>query len=91
MYSDSEPTSLCSFSLLLRAERKNNKYQFYFTVFGLTRPGLEPTIYRIRGEHAANHYATDVVGTSVFENLVNILKIGHFFISFLTNLNKRQR
>ena len=25
-----------------------------FIVFGLTRPGLEPTIYRTRGEHA-NH------------------------------------
>ena len=31
-----------------------------FTVFGLTRPGLEPTIYHTRGEHA-NHYTTDVV------------------------------
>ena len=31
-----------------------------FVVFGLTRPGLEPTIYRTRGEHV-NHYATDVV------------------------------
>jgi hypothetical protein len=29
-------------------------------VFGLTRPGLEPTIYRTRGEHT-NHYATDAV------------------------------
>jgi hypothetical protein len=29
-------------------------------VFGLTRPGLEQTIYRTRGVHA-NHYATDVV------------------------------
>ena len=29
-------------------------------VFGMTRPGLEPTIYRTRGEHC-NHYATDVV------------------------------
>ena len=29
-------------------------------VFGLTRPGLEPTIYHTRGEHA-NHYATDAV------------------------------
>ena len=28
--------------------------------FGLIRPGLEPTIYRTRGEHV-NHYATDVV------------------------------
>jgi hypothetical protein len=31
-----------------------------FIVFGLTRPGLEPTIYRTRGEQA-NHYATDAV------------------------------
>jgi hypothetical protein len=30
-------------------------------VFGLSRPGLEPTIYHTRGEHA-NHYATDAVG-----------------------------
>jgi hypothetical protein len=29
-------------------------------VFGLTRPGLKPTIYRTRGQHA-NHYATDAV------------------------------
>ena len=31
-----------------------------FIVFGLTRPGLEPTIHRTRDEHA-NHYATDAV------------------------------
>ena len=29
-------------------------------MFGLTRPGLEPTNYRTRGEHA-NHYATDAI------------------------------
>jgi hypothetical protein len=29
-------------------------------VFGLTGPGLDPTIYRTLGEHA-NHYATDAV------------------------------
>ena len=29
-----------------------------FIVFGLTRLGLEPTIYRTQGEHA-NHYTTD--------------------------------
>jgi hypothetical protein len=34
-----------------------------FKVFGLTRLGLEPTIYRTRGEHT-NHYATDVVCAS---------------------------
>jgi hypothetical protein len=31
-----------------------------FTIFGLTRTGLEPTIYRTRGKHA-DHYTTDVV------------------------------
>ena len=31
-----------------------------FIVFGLTRPGLEPTIYRTRGERT-NHYATNEV------------------------------
>jgi hypothetical protein len=31
-----------------------------FKVFGLNPPGLEPTIYRSRGEHA-NHYATHAV------------------------------
>ena len=29
-------------------------------VFGMTRLGLEPTIYRTQGEHS-NHYATDAV------------------------------
>jgi hypothetical protein len=31
-----------------------------FIVFGLTRPGIDPTIYRTRDEHA-NHYTTDAV------------------------------
>jgi hypothetical protein len=31
-----------------------------FIVFGLTRPGLEPMIYRTQGEHA-NYYTTDEV------------------------------
>jgi len=31
-----------------------------FIVFGLARPGLEPTIYRTRGKHA-NDYTTDAV------------------------------
>ena len=31
-----------------------------FIVYGLTRPGLGPTIHRTRGEHA-NHYTTDAV------------------------------
>jgi hypothetical protein len=31
-----------------------------FIVFGMTRPGLEPAIYRTRDEHAT-YYATDAV------------------------------
>ena len=38
------------------AEKQNSN----FTVFCLTRSGLEPTIYLTRGEHA-NHYTTDAV------------------------------
>ena len=37
-YPDSEPTRLCSFFLMLRAQRRNNKYQFYS--LWLTRSGL---------------------------------------------------
>ena len=39
-----------------------------FIVFALIRPGLEPTIYRTRGEHA-NHSATDAVTMIVDENV----------------------
>ena len=38
-----------------------------FIVFGLTRPGLEPTIYHTRGEHA-NHYTTDAVTKFIMSN-----------------------
>jgi hypothetical protein len=41
---------------MLRGEATNTN----FIVFGLTWPGLEPTIYNTRGEHA-NHYTTDAV------------------------------
>ena len=47
---------------------KNN-----FIVFGLTRSGLEPTIYHTRGEHT-NHYTTDAVRKSLtIIRSVNIL------------------
>ena len=45
---------------LLNAACLAEKQQINITVFGLTRLGPEPTIYRTRGEHA-NHYATDAV------------------------------
>jgi hypothetical protein len=40
---------------MLRAATNTN-----FIVFGLTRPGLEPTIYHTRDEYAS-YYATDAV------------------------------
>jgi hypothetical protein len=43
---------------LLNADCLTEKQHIGISVFGLTRLGLEPTIYRTRGEHA-NHYATD--------------------------------
>jgi hypothetical protein len=68
-YPDSEPTSLL-FSLyccVFCGEATHTN----FIVFGLTRWGLEPMIYRTPGEYA-NHYSTDAVhewympmGTSV--------------------------
>jgi hypothetical protein len=56
-YHDSKSTSLSSFSLMLLSGEATNTN---LIVFGLTRSGLKPTIYRTRGEHA-NHYSTDVV------------------------------
>jgi hypothetical protein len=47
-----------------------NQQQIPILVFGLTRPGLEPTIYRTRDEHA-NYYTTDVVKSSINNKDIN--------------------
>ena len=39
-------------------------------VFGLTRPGLEPTIYHTQDEHA-NHYATYAVTNYCYNFVYN--------------------
>jgi hypothetical protein len=52
-YPDSEPTSLCSFSLMLGDATNTN-----FIVFSLIRLGLDAIIYNTGGEHA-NHYTTN--------------------------------
>ena len=59
-YLDSEPISLCSFFLTLLSQQRSNKYQFI--IFGFTRSGIEPMIYRTPGEQV-NHYTTDAVPT----------------------------
>ena len=43
---------------MMRAYQRSNKYQFYSLWFDTI--GLEPTIYRIRGEQA-NYYTTDAI------------------------------
>ena len=40
-----------------------------FIVFGLTRLGLEPTIYCIRGQQAT-HYTTDAVDKSYEQSIL---------------------
>ena len=57
-YSDSEPISLCSVSLMMRDQRRTTNSNLI--VFDLTRSGVELTSYRSRGEHA-NHSTTDAV------------------------------
>ena len=50
-------------------------------MIGLTRPGLEPTIYRTQGEHA-NHYANDAVDLILLTSIVGggiILYLGNFY------------
>ena len=38
-------------------------------VYGLTRPGVQSTIYRTHGEHAI-HYATDMAVTITMHSLI---------------------
>ena len=49
-----------SLLFLLNAACITEKQQIPILVFDVTRSGLEPTIYRTRGEHA-NHYPTDAI------------------------------
>jgi hypothetical protein len=68
-YPNYDTTSLCSYSLLLRAcgEASNTNV----ILFGLTRPRLEPTIYHTRGEHA-NHYNT-VAGSTRLTGMIIVI------------------
>jgi hypothetical protein len=66
----------CTDSLPLENNRtlsqKETNANFIF--FDLTQPGLEPTVYRTRGEHA-NRHTTDAVdvkmttNTKIFKNM----------------------
>ena len=54
-----------------------------FIIFALTRPGLEPTIYRTRVKHA-NHYTTDAVSFTFVTR--NILSYPHYSTTFFNYL-----
>ena len=51
-----------------------------FIVFGFTRPGLESTIYRTRGE-LANHYATDAMKGVVIPSQERLCNVHGSYIS----------
>jgi hypothetical protein len=59
--------------LVLSGEATNTN----FIVFGLTRPGHEPTIYSTRGEHA-NQYATDAV--KYWKGIGYVLRLSKFVL-----------
>ena len=78
---------------MLSGKAKNTN----FIIFDLTRPGLEPTIYRTRGEHA-NHNTTDTVadwddnGPKINEyvhvmTIINFTTVSRFFFSYQLNSN----
>ena len=58
-----------SLLFLLNAAYLSDKQEMPILVFGLTRPGLEPTTYRTRGEHAFCHRC------GVFRINVHLLEI----------------
>jgi hypothetical protein len=52
--SDTSSRAKQSLLFLLNVAYLEEKQQIPISIFGLTQSGLEPTIYRTRGEHA-NH------------------------------------
>ena len=68
-----------SLLLFLNAACLVGKQQIPILVFGLMRPGLEPTIYHTRCEHA-NHYTTDTV---VFVCIFIYFRFFIFFVFFV--------
>ena len=61
-YPDSEQTSLCSFSLILHAQRGRNKYKLY-------RLWFDPIGVRsYTWDEYANHYATDEVTLDICDD-----------------------
>jgi len=58
-----------------------------FRVFGLTRSGLEPTIYSTEGEHA-NNYTTASVSDLWLNRDINKKKNAHMYLNSKDNFLK---
>jgi len=70
---------------VLRGEATNTN----FIVFGLTQPGLEPTIYRTRHEHA-NYNATDAVSPDRYIYILYMIistQIGYGMVKYYRSDN----
>jgi len=78
-----------SLLLLLNAAYLGEKQQIPILAFGLTQPGLEPTIYRTQGEQA-NNYTIDVVRDMIWRYELNSQKYMQTFKNS-TILNSSQR
>ena len=64
-FSDSKAIIPCSYSLLLRAKLRRNKYHLHSVWFDPT--GLKHTIYRTQGEHD-NHYTPTICIQSIYSS-----------------------
>ena len=69
-YPDSEPTSLCSFSLMQHTQRRSNKYQFCSLWFDPIRTRTHDLPH---SRQARNHYTTNaVIEVMIFANKMSI-------------------
>jgi hypothetical protein len=79
---------LAGFHLPEKVKKLQVNEDINFIVFGFTRSGFEPMIYRTRGDHT-NHYTTDAVRVQNEKGLYLLYKWGFFaggkFCNFLPN------
>ena len=91
-YPDCEPTSLCTHSLMISYEAKNNNI---FAVFGLTQTGIKPMIYRTQGIQA-NRYTTYAIYLSLKQQVQllfhfipgKVYSIQHYVEKFVSDLQQ---
>ena len=83
---------ICSMCIKISEVGKQEVGNTNFIVFGLTQPGLEPTIYRIQSKQL-NHCTTNVVNTMCnkvmwHDEIINGSKNFYFFIFLFTGVSE---